>query len=67
MSVPVKLSGEYYGTREAAEKLDRTEGRIRQMIRWNELSAIEISPRSWLIPAEEVARILKARIRRDAS
>lgn len=64
--MPVKLSGEYYGTKEAAERLDRTEGRIRQMIRWEELEAIEISPRSWLIPAKEVDRVLKERERRKA-
>ena len=64
--MPVKLTGEYYGTKEAASALGLTEGRIRQMVRWGEVDAVEISPRSWLIPAREIQRVLKERDRRPA-
>lgn len=65
--MPVKLAGEYYGTKEAAEAIGRTEGRVRQMIRSGELSAVEISERAWLVPAKEVQRVLRDRQRRSAS
>lgn len=61
MPVPVKLNGEYYGTREAAEVLGRTVSRVRQMIRWGELSAVEVSDRVWLIPKREIDRLLRQR------
>lgn len=59
--MPVKLNGVYYGTKDAAEQLGRTEGRIRQMIRGGEMQAVEISPRVWLVPEREIKRILNAR------
>lgn len=65
--MPVKLNGEYYGTAEAAEVLDRTISRVRQMIRAEEISAVEISKQVWLIPAREVRRILREREARRAA
>ena len=59
--MPVRLNGDYYGTKGAATALERSEGRVRQMIRWGLLEAVEVSPRSWLIPKAEVSRVLKER------
>lgn len=59
--MPVTLRGDYYGTKEAARELQRTEGRIRQMVRSEEIKAVCISPNVWLIPASEVRRILRSR------
>lgn len=61
MEMPVTLHGKYYGTKEAAQTLQRTEGRIRQMVRSKEIAAVRISTNVWLIPAKEVTRILKER------
>jgi hypothetical protein len=61
MDMPVRLNGVYYGTKDAADKIGRTEGRVRQMIRKNELAAVEISPRVWLVPEKELTRLLRVR------
>ncbi len=61
MAVPVPLHGNYYGTREAAEALRRTEGRIRQMVRAKHIEAVAVSKHVWLIPEREIKRILKER------
>lgn len=61
MKMPVLLHGSYYGTKEAAAALKRTEGRIRQMVRSKDIDAVEISKHVWLIPEREIKRILKKR------
>lgn len=54
--MPIEIkAGKYFSTTEAAEELDCSDGRIRQLISSNELEAIRIGERSFLIPAEAVA------------
>jgi hypothetical protein len=59
--MPVNLHGKYFGTEEAAAILERTPGRIQQMVRWGEMEAIAVSPKVWLIPEKEIKRVLRER------
>ena len=59
--MPVKLNGTYYGTQDAANELGLTVGRIRQMIRADEMHAIQVSAHAWLIPEREIKRLTKTR------
>lgn len=59
--MPVKLSGNYYSTKEAAQLLHRTIGRVCQMVRWGEMNAVQISPKQWLIHEKEINRLLRQR------
>jgi len=62
MAQPLKIpAGEYYSTQEAAKVIGRADSRIRQLIRGGELSAIKVGPRSYLIRAGELRRILSRR------
>lgn len=54
--MPIEIkAGKYFSTTEAAEELGYSDGRVRQLILSNELDAIRIGERSYLIPAEAVA------------
>jgi excisionase family DNA binding protein len=61
MSIVEIPKGRYYGVKDAAEEIGITVGRIRQMIRWGQLSAIRISDRVWLISEREVQKHKKSR------
>lgn len=54
--MPIEIkAGKYFSTTEAAEELGYSDGRVRQLILSNELEAIRIGERSYLIPADAVA------------
>lgn len=53
--------GTYYSPADAAEAMGLTEGRIRQMIRWGQLTAIRISDRAWIVPESAVQQAIRER------
>lgn len=57
MSVSIELSGIYLGIGEAAKQIGVTDSRLRQMIRNQEVKAICVSDRVWLMEKAEVDRI----------
>lgn len=61
MNHSIRLNGSYYTTAAAAAALSLTEGRIRQLVRSGQLSAVTVSPRTDLIPALEIRRFLNNR------
>lgn len=61
MSIVEIPKGRYYGVKDAADTIGITVGRVRQMIRWGEMTAIRISDRVWLISEKEVDRVKKNR------
>lgn len=59
----VQVKDEFVGTSEAAKLLGLTDGRIRQLIRKNEIRAEKIAPRFWAISMKEVTRFAKVKKR----
>jgi hypothetical protein len=53
--------GHYYSPADAAVAIGVTEGRIRQMIRWGQLTAIRISDRAWIVPETAVQQAIRER------
>ena len=51
----------YLSTEEAAVALGLTDGRIRQMLRADELAGEKLGRRSWAIPSSEVERFKRKR------
>jgi len=58
----IRLSaGRYFSTQEAAKALGRTDSRIRQLIGKEELPAIKVGDRAYLIRECEIRKILSRR------
>ena len=51
----------YLSTEEAATALGLTDGRIRQLLRAEELTGKKLGKRSWAIPSSEVERYKRRR------
>ena len=51
----------YLSTEEAADALGLTDGRIRQLLRAEELIGEKVGRQSWLISADEIARLKRQR------
>lgn len=51
----------YLSTEEAADLLGLTDGRIRQMLRAEEIVGEKIGRRSWAIPSSEIDRVKRQR------
>lgn len=51
----------YLSTEEAGEALGLTDGRIRQMLRAQELIGEKLGRRSWAIPSSEIDRLKRQR------
>ena len=50
--------------REAAEMVNLTTGRLRQMLRAGELTGQKAGPRLWIIPRREAEKLAKSRNKR---
>ena len=57
----------YLSTEEAAEALGLTDGRIRQMLRAEELIGEKLGRRSWAIPSSEIDRLKRQRTHNPSS